>query len=566
MKWKRSPSVLLKPSRIFQSCWMPSRQPTSQAARVGRIAAVCFFLASGVVKSAERTPENQVFQFSHSEESQPPDGLPSRQATVYLWVPEKCEKLQGLVILCTNVPEHMLAGHEAIREACRRNDLGLIWSVPTFWNFAKGYKGRDDVQAKFLEQLLNGLAGVSGYEEVATIPWLPIGESGHLLMVVGLLDERPERCMAGICVKNPHYPVKNRDVPMLWTLGTGQEWGQKDGDLRESWDSAPGSFMSWGRAREGAKWPLSMIIEPGTGHFYCSDAMAEYFGEFIDAAVKARLGPEGLVPTDLNSGWVANLPLPGIVDQPPVAYSEATPGQRMGAWFFTEKLAAGAQRISRTNWEAGTSLPGFIAGEGASVKPFSFNSVTEVTVTTDSVFDIDAEFLPAIPEGFKAAGAPLAKPANPPSVEWICGPFAPTGDGRFRVALDRTWKTGAAAYLIAKSNGDATTRPAVQPAAVRLMENKEGTPQKITFEPIGDLKVGATPALLKASSDSGLPVEFSVISGPAVIRDGKLELTPIPPRAKFPVEIKVAAWQWGRSSEPKVKTSDMIMQSVRIVP
>lgn len=525
-------------------------------------ALVWLSVLAGPAFAAQRSPENQVFQFATSGESTPPDGLPSRKASLYLWIPERCERLRGLVILGNNVPEHMLVGHAAIRGACRRNDLGLVWSVPTFWNFAKGYKGRDDAQVAFLDVLLEGLAGVSGYEEVTTVPWLPIGESGHLLMVVGLLDERPERCIAGICVKNPHYPVKNRDVPLLWMLGTGQEWGQKDGDLRESWDSAPGSFTNWGRGREGAKWPLSILIEPGTGHFYCSDAMAEYFGEYIDAALSARLGPEGLVPTDLNTGFVAHLPLPGIPGEPPVAYSEATADQRKGAWFFTEKLAAAAQRISRTNWDAATSLPGFVAGEGTTVKPFSFNSVTEVTVTTDGVFDVDAEFLPAIPEGFKAAGAALAKPATTPKVEWICGPFAPTGDGHFRIALDRTWKTGAASYMIAKSDGDATTRPAVQPAAVKLLENMEGAPQKITFEPIGDLKIGAAPVPLRATSDSGLPVEFSAIAGPAAIREGRLELTPVPPRSKFPVEIKIAAWQWGSAADPKVKTSEMVTQTI----
>lgn len=519
---------------------------------------------AGAEFTPQRTPENQVFQFAWSGESTPPDGLPSRKASLYLWIPEQCERLRGLVILGNNVPEHMLVGHAAIREACRRNDLGLVWSVPTFWNFAKEYKGRDDAQVGFLDELLKGLAEVSGYEEVATVPWLPIGESGHLLMVVGLLDERPERCIAGICVKNPHYPKTNRDVPLLWTLGTGQEWGQKDGDLRESWNSAPGSFTNWGRTREGANWPLSIIIEPGTGHFYCSDAMTEYFGEYIDAAVGARLGTEGLVPTDLNSGYAAHLPLPGLLDEPPVACSVATPDQRKGAWFFTEKLAVEGQKISRTNWEAATALPGFVAGEGTTVKPFSFNSVTEVTVSTDGLFDVDAEFLPAIPEGFKAAGEALAKPATLPAVEWICGPFAPTADGRFRIALDRTWKTGAASYLIAKSAGDAVTRPAVQPAAVKFQENKEGNPQQITFEPPSTLKTDSPPLELTATSDSGLPVQFSVISGPAVIEEGRLILAPIPPRAKYPVEIVVMAWQWGRSAEPQYRLGS-ITRSISVM-
>lgn len=511
-----------------------------------------------------RSPENQVFQFAFSGKSSPPEGYPSRNSTLYLWIPENCERLRGLVILCHNVPEHMLAGHEAIREACRRNDLGLVWGVPTFWNFAKEYKDADEIQLAFLDQLLAGLAETSGYEEVATVPWLPIGESGHLLMVVGMLDARPERTIAGICVKNPHYPKTNRDVPLLWTLGTGQEWGQKNGDVRQSWDSAPGSFTNWGRSREGAHWPLSIIVEPGTGHFDCSDALAAYFGQYIDAAVRARVHENGLLPVDLNTGWVAMLPLPGLPDEAPIPYAEASPDQRQAAWFFTEKLAVEAQRISRTNWEAATPLPGFVAGKDTTVNPFNFNSVTEVTVSTDGTFQVDAEFLPVIPEGFKAAGEPLAMPAGTPSVEWICGPFAPAEDGKFRVALDRTWKTGAASYLIARWPGDTTSRPAVQPAAVKLLENKEGASQNITFEPIGSLKPDSPPIPLRATSDSGLPVEFTVLSGPAIVRDGRLEITPIPPRTKFPVMVSVGAWNWGRATDPKVRTSEMTIQQVQI--
>lgn len=469
-----------------------------------------------------------------------------------------------MVILCTNVPEHMLVGHPAIREACRRNDLGLVWSVPTFWNFAKEYKGQDSAQLAFLDELLAGLAEGSGYEEVTTVPWLPIGESGHLLMVVGMLDERPERTIAGICVKNPHYPKRNRNVPLLWTFGTSQEWGQKDSDIRKSWDKAPEGFTNWARTREEARWPLSIVIEPGTGHFHCSDALAEYFGEYIDAAVEARLGKNGLVPVDLESGWVATLPMPGLGDQPPIPYAQASPDQRKAAWFFSENLALRAQMISRTNWSAETALPGFVAGTGTSVSPFHFNSVTEIHVVTDGVFDVGASFLPQIPEGFHSAGENLAVPGAAPTIEWICGPFAPTADGKFRIALDRTWKTGAAAYLIARWPGDARTRPAVQPAIVRFQENRQGSPQEITFEPVGSLSRNSAPVRLQATSNSGLPVEFTVISGPAIIRDNHLELTTIPPRAKFPVEIKVAAWQWGRPADPAVQTAGPVFQTISV--
>lgn len=78
-------------------------------------------------------------------------------------------------------------GLSAMRRACAEQNLGLIWSVPTFWNFAKPAKGREDLQVAFFQGLLDQLAITSGYSELARVPWLPIGESGHLLMVCGLV-------------------------------------------------------------------------------------------------------------------------------------------------------------------------------------------------------------------------------------------------------------------------------------------------------------------------------------------------------------------------------------------
>ena len=52
---------------------------------------------------------------------------------------------------------------------------------------------------------------------------------------------------------------------------------------------------------------------------------------------------------------------------------------------------------------------------------------------------------------------------------------------------------------------------------------------------------------LRATSDAGLPVSYFVREGPGVIEGSTLRLTPIPPRAKFPIILTVVAWQWGRA-------------------
>jgi hypothetical protein len=516
---------------------------------------------------AAPSPENQVFQFSASGVNDTwPDGSTSK-GTLYLWIPEKCQRLRGLVVMATNVPEHRLAGHESIRRACVENDLGLIWSVPTFWNFAKQMKGRDDLQVAFFQRLLDQLAESSGYLEVATVPWLPVGESAHLLMVCGMVNQKPERCIAAICVKNPQLP-ENKTVPMLWTLGTAQEWGQTAKDPRESWKPATFNYQGWVNDRVKSDWPLSIVVEPGSGHFYCTEAMTDYFASYISAACRARLSDDGspaLKPVSLERGVLADLPLPGRDNPTVTPYAEAIPAARARPWFFDASTARGAQAFAATDWNAATAMPSITAVSNCIVDPFSFNSVTALTVTTDSEFAIKPILLDRVSSAFVGAGEPLATPPVEPVAEWICGPWVPLGGGRFRIALDRTWKTGAASYMALRQDASPGVRFGVQPVAVRLLENNEGTAQTIRFDPIQDLQAGSKSLDLKAESDAGLPVGFFVVAGPAIVTGKRLELTAIPPRARFPIEVTIAAWQWGRNAEPKIKTAPMIRRTFRVV-
>ena len=86
----------------------------------------------------------------------------------------------------------------------------------------------------------------------------------------------------------------------------------------------------------------------------------------------------------------------------------------------------------------------------------------------------------------------------------------------------------------------------------------------ITFPPIGPLKVGGAPIPLKAVSDSGLPVEYYVAYGPAVVTDGALAIAALPVRAAFPIAVKVVAYQFGSGVEPLVKTAAPAVRTTRI--
>ena len=281
-------------------------------------------LRAAVVATPEsvRSPENQVFQFMQRESfAYAADS--TVDATAYLWIPEKCGRLRGLLIFGQNVTEHSLVGHPAIRGACAANDLGIVWSTPSFFST----KNKEPAKTvAFLQHLLDGLAASSGYTEVATVPWLPLGESGHLLMVDQLLDSAPSRCIAGIYVKNAHYFCQNRETPILVAVGTAQEWDQDKIDIRTRWnDLAFYRAIIMERAAH-PRWPVSLLIDGGSGHFECPAAMARYFAAYRPAAVKARMPSDpaqGLLPIGDRAGFVAGFALPGESPRRPIALAQA---------------------------------------------------------------------------------------------------------------------------------------------------------------------------------------------------------------------------------------------------
>jgi len=522
---------------------------------------------------AVRSPENQVFQFMQSGVCTNWADGSKNQSSAYLWIPENCQKVRGLLILCANVPEHRLVGHPAIREVCAKNDLGIVWCVPSFMNFRKDKTtGIDDAHnyktsTAFLQELLDGLAKNSGYAEVATVPWLPMGESGHLLMVDALVEFHPERCIAGVWLKNNHLPPKNRSVPALVAFGSAQEWSQTQSDIRTSWNNIGKAYQGvLDQRKQNPNWPLSFVIDGSSGHFDCSEKLAKFLAHYIDCAAKARIADDGsLKRVALEIGFLADMPVPGHEKSSPVEFSKAAPDARALPWFFDHESAGEAQSFAAINWNAETQLPGF-ADAGGKILPFNFNGISNLQPDYEAdgiTFTLHGVMLDQLPEPFTNAGVKLAKAPGSPTLEWLCGPVKPLGGDKFQICLDRSFPNSAC-YIAARQKGTDEIRNSVQPCGVKIQKNNSGLAQKVSFDPIPDVNAGTKSIKLSAKSDSGLPVRFFVRAGPAVIQGDELEFTPVPPRAKFPISVTVGAWQWGRDGASPVKM-EVVEQTFKIL-
>ena len=531
-------------------------------------------MASGAGSTTTRTPENHVYQFMTVQTNvvapfKAPTNVPvgflfsPHAATAYLWVPPTCTKLRGVVILGSNVPEQWFGGHPGLRNVCAEEGLAILYSCPSARLSAVDHadsrilnnEEKCRLNVAFHQRILDALAKESGFPELSTVPWLPIGESMSLFLVSHLTHGAPERCIAGIWVKDSPWRDGTESVPMLAACGTGAEWDFPKMDATERWREM--ASTDWkeclARRKELPDWPASLLIEAGSAHFSVTDQMERLIEQYISAACKARLPNDGgsmLRPVDLKSGYVAGLPVPGGIALKPKPYSDCTPEEKNFPWYFDKDCAQAAYDMADVNWNAKTQIAAFVDPEGKPI-PYSKSGIVEIKPVLEAdglSFTVKSTFLDKIPEGCVKAGAPLTHSTVIPSVEWLRGPVIPLGDNRFRLSIDRSsnlmmGEQNPLLRTIALGNED--HRLFVCPAQIHIASNKAGKPQKISFDPIADQPCGTKEVALHAVSDSGLPVQFFVQAGPAVVVGNKLIFKDVPQGGVPKIPVTVVAWQWG---------------------
>jgi hypothetical protein len=87
----------------------------------------------------------------------------------------------------------------------------------------------------------------------------------------------------------------------------------------------------------------------------------------------------------------------------------------------------------------------------------------------------------------------------------------------------------------------------------------------IQWPAIGDQPAGVKTVALHAVSSSGLPVDYYVIAGPAVVDGHTLRITDVPVGSKWPVKVTVAAYQWGRMTAPQYQSAEPVTQVFYLV-
>jgi hypothetical protein len=504
----------------------------------------------------------QVWQWSVQVDSVI-SGETNNHPVAFLWVPENCNQVRGVVAGQHNMIEEGIFEQPDFRKAMTEIGFAIVWVSPMLnmnFDFNKG--AGDD-----FNYMMKKLADSSGYKELEFAPVVPVGHSAaatypwnfaawdpeRTLAVISIHGDAPQTGLTGYGGPNVTWGNRNIDgVPGLMVMGEYEWWEDR---------MAPGfSYVN-----NHPKTPLTFFCDAGHGHFDYSNALVKYLAFYIKKAATYRLPavtplnkPAVLKFIDPVSGWLMDRwrkdSLPMTI---PASYKDYKGGRTFSSWCFDKDQCAATEKFYASARGKKQQYIGF-RQNGAVIHPVTshanynlrFNPEKDGITFHVSAFFADTSRLVAVAEHAKTQL----------QINKITGPVKKINDSSFQIAFDRVGcnnsKRSGDIWLIAENEGDATYKSMVQQADLHIpIFNTEGKEQQIIFDVIPNQKQGIRAIPLKAKSTAGLPVHFYVKEGPAEVAGSQLHFSKIPPRAIFPLRVTVVAWQYGSHAAPTFKSA-----------
>ncbi|MDR6944054.1 hypothetical protein [Mucilaginibacter pocheonensis] len=515
-------------------------------------------------------PENSIYQYS----------VPVESRTAYLWIPPKCKQVRGVIISLANLLERQWLEDPIIRKEAADDGLGIIWVGPAVRGVKKDMVFTADMKngaGELLEKMLKNFADMSGYSEIEFAPIISMGHSANGQFAWEVPNWKPERTIAAIPVKTMPLPAKLnfKGVPLCYVVGETTEWPQyrvfdpatKPGDRDFFWPVVISSAVELRKLNEANL--ISVVVDPGGGHFDWSEHLAKYISLFIHKACKYRLpenqsknGTVALNKIDVRSGWLTDTAGMKPDRYVPTVYTKYKGDPKQAFWFFDKETAIATAAFSGDRKVRNKQMLTFVQDDKLlPVAKLGFAPLKFEPEANGITFKVKGAFLTEVPPELIGSGTKLGHAPGPINFKVISGPAIQTGPDQFQIRFNRGGDDGAV-WLQEEHPGNDKYRHAVQPGRIQIpVKLQTGESQQITFPEIPAQHVPAKGISLKAYSTSKLPVDYYVAAGPAIIEGDLLKIKQVPVNSKYPIIITVVANQWGRSLSPQYQSAQPVTRS-----
>jgi len=511
---------------------------------------------------------------------------PAGMSRAFLWIPPDAPVVRAVIVAQQSVAAKTLLEHPRLRATLRELGFAVVLFSPSF---DLEYQIRPDTNTP-VEDVLHDLALESGYSELAYAPVIPFGHAAAAAFPWNFARRHPAHTLAVISISG-QWPYGD-NVPTPETIDPAL-------------NGIPGLVMlgeyEWANERAATGLaqravhpgiPLTFVGEAAGGHFETSYDKIGYIALYLRKAAEHRLPPESgrrhESPVTLRyidplaGGWLVDRWRGDEPARVPAAPLEEYAEPDEAFWCFDAEHAVATEKYRRRERGKRAALLGFL--QDGAIVPQIPGDHAQVVIPfrphADGLsFELGATFLNRVPQGRPErwtglpAGAALARPeqGGPIMIETVSGPVVKRGEGNFAVEFDRHSPAGAFGsdeiWLVATHPGDAGHKASVQQAVIRLpIRNEAGAPQRIAFPAIPDQRRGARSLRLGATSDAATKVGYYVREGPAEILGDTLTFTAIPTRARLPIRVTVVAWQYGRTSEPRLQSATPVERTFLIHP
>ena len=516
---------------------------------------------------------NSVYQFGIEIPKPDNDPFVTGKTMAFLWVPPAVKRIRAIILAPANIIERRFCDDSIIRAEAARDGIALLYFQS---GLAKGAVDNPRL-ISYLQDILDKMACKSGYAEISTVPWIPVGHSGNSQFCQGIARLRPDKILANIIFKGA-LPGINKNgstdglagIPIIFFTGEFEEV-MPPGKVRNAWW---GVQMQRFYTVKGTV-PQALINgmeDRSRGHISWTADMSAYAALFIHKAMLYRLNKtkNGQLSTvEFASGWLADPS--DSVESAPVNKYKGNP--RRAFWFFDEEQCRVWKPMFERDKGKKEQLLAFMQADTIAQwwKGWGVQEIEFKPMADGASFKVKTDFRAEVPQPFADAGKKLGH-SNKDAISYAVAGWASateqTGPDVFRFRFDREGVNGRTTHVVicASHPGDNEYRETV--AAVHFFvpgNNAGGIKQVLTFPKINNVKKDEKMIPLKGNLSSELKPDYYVSWGPAeIVNNNEIRLTNIPVNAKFPIEVKVTAYQYGSSNVPQYATSNFVTQTFLI--
>ncbi len=343
----------------------------------------------------------QVWQWSTLFKNERPN---AEEARAFLWIPENCKKVKGVVVAQNNMEELSILEHANFRKQLTKLGFAEVWVNPPFdhvFNFNEG-------AYETFNNIINSLANVSGYTELKVAPVVPMGHSAAASWPYYFAVLKPERTLCAISISGqwPYFRDKNF-APDIWDEKT-LDYVPCLETMGEYEAAATWSTEGLKERAEQKYLPLSMLACPAEGHFAATEKKVDYIALYIKKAAQYRLSnkvnADGYPELNLINpnvlGWLMEKWIPNKAPTTTAAPVGKYKGDRNEAfWFFDEEIAKATEVYEAEYRNKKAELLCYIQ-DGQAVKQRNTHLQVELKFMPDSngtSFKLKGGFLDTVP-------------------------------------------------------------------------------------------------------------------------------------------------------------------------